>query len=235
MKLRLERWSPLLRHLLRWMVRWGLRGVAATTVLSLLALLLLFRWYDQVLAGLYGRWRPRLEQQIGQVLGHPLSLGPYRGIGFDGVAIGPSRLGPGPKDGSSASVEGARVMVHPLASWRQRTLILDLSFQGARADLRPNAQGQFWVLGPIKAGQKPPRLDLTFRLLEPGRVRLHGLGAADRILPLEALGQVGLRIHRQEVDWRSVVRLPGSPGSALVYGGGQWQQRRWTSKVESQG
>ena len=243
MKLRLERWSPLLRHLLRWMVRWGLRGVAATTVLSLLALLLLFRWYDQVLAGLYGRWRPKLEQQIGQVLGHPLSLGPYRGIGFDGVLIGPSRLGPGRQDGSTASVEGARVMVHPLASWRQRTWILDLSFQGAQADLRRNGQGQFWVLGPIQAGQKPPRLDLTFRLLEPGRVRLHGignrlgngLGAADRILPLEALGQVGLRIHRHEVDWRTVVRLPGASGSALVNGGGQWQQRRWTSKVESRG
>ena len=42
---------------------------------------------DQLLARLYATWRPRLEQQVGRVMGRPLQLGPYQGFGPDGLRV----------------------------------------------------------------------------------------------------------------------------------------------------
>ena len=151
-----ESWSPLARRL-----AWTSLALAAVGGAGMLAL---WWWSDRLLDRLYQHWRPTLERQIGRVMGRPLQLGPYRGLGAEGLQVGPSRLLPGPQDGSSASVESVLVRIDPLASWRQRAAVLDLSFAGARVDLRRNARGQIWVLGPFKPGQEPPRLDLRFSL-----------------------------------------------------------------------
>ena len=106
---------------------------------------------DRLLAGLYESWRPRLERQVGTIMGRPLQLGPYCGLSADGLCVGPSGLLAGAKDGSTAEVRRTHVLLDPLASWRQRSLVLDLSFSGARVDLRPNASGQWWLLGQVIA------------------------------------------------------------------------------------
>ena len=110
-------------------------------------------WFDRIAAGIYGRLKPSLERQIGSAMGRPLSLGPYRGLRPDGLWIGPSRFLAGQKDGSTASVEAARLRIDPLASLWLRGAVLDLGLQRARADLRRNSTGQFWVLGSVPPGR----------------------------------------------------------------------------------
>ena len=194
----------------------GLGGLGALVIAS-----------DQLLEHLYDSWRPRLERQVGRIMGRPLQLGPYQGIGPDGLRFGASRFLSGPEDGSTAAVRSLRLLVDPLASWRRRQLVLDISLAGARADLRPNRDGQVWVLGPLPPGGEPPPLELRFRLLEPGDLALHGLGNRPQPLRLQLAGQVGVFPRQRRLDGRVRAWLPATPGSALLVGGGSWKQRLW--------
>jgi translocation and assembly module TamB len=49
-------------------------------------------WFgaDRILARLYDLQRPKLERQLGQLLGHPLRLGAFEGLGPMGLEVGPS-------------------------------------------------------------------------------------------------------------------------------------------------
>ena len=182
---------------------------------------------DRLVGHLYDRWRPRLERQVGRLMGRPLQLGPYQGIGPDGLRVGASRFLNGPRDGSTAAVRSLRLLVDPLASWRRRQLVLDISLTRARADLRPNREGQVWVLGPLPPGGEPPPLELRFRLLEPGDLAIHGLGNRPQPLRLQLAGQVGVFPRQRRLDGRVRAWLPATPGSALLVGGGSWKQRLW--------
>ena len=189
---------------------------------------------DGLIGAVIDQVRPRLERQIGQAMGHPLRLGPYQGLGFDGLKLGPSGFLKGAQDDSTVSAQEVLVGIDPLASWRRRALVLDLSFVGAQADLRRNAKGQIWVLGPSKADQPPPRLDLTFRLPQPARARLWNVAPSSKPLEISAVGRVGLSLYRQELDLRTRLRLPGHKGSAAVSGSGQWKEGRWKADLALQ-
>jgi len=184
----------------------------------------------------YERARPWVESRVGQVLGHPLEMGPLQGIGPDGLRIGPSRLLPGSRDSSTVQLQGATVSLDPFESWRRRQLILDLTFHGAEADLRRNADGQLWVLGPLPPGGEPPALELRLRLLEPATLRFWGL-AADRTRPitLTATGQVDLGLRRRALELRARAAAPGLPGMALLRGSGNWRDRRWQVQLDPRG
>ena len=201
-------------------------GVAGALALVFLA--------DRLLEGLYESWRPRLEQQVGRVMGHPLELGPYRGVGADGLRIGPSRFLAGAEDGSTASAASLHVLLDPLASWRRGLLVLDISLGGARADLRPNARGQLWELGRLPPGGEPPPLELRFRLPRQGDVALHGRGAGQTPWRLRLAGQVELLPRQRRLQGRARLESPEGPGSALLVGGGNWQRRRWGVDVLAQ-
>ncbi len=190
---------------------------------------------DQIAARIYAHWRPRIEQQVGRVMGRRLELGPYRGLSPDGLVVGPSRFLPGPADGSTVSASEVRVAFDPLQSWLRRTALLDLSFRGAQADLRPNARGQVWVLGSLPPGREPPRLDLRFRLLDPARVRLWGVARDRQPLQGRLSGEVGLRTHRRQLDLTALLRLDDQPGSLRLEGAGNWQQRRWVVDLRPAG
>jgi translocation and assembly module TamB len=184
---------------------------------------------------LYVRTRPWIEGQVGRALGRPLQLGPLEGIGPDGLRIGASRLLPGPKDGSSVRVAGASVSVPPLASWRSRQLILDLTFRGVEADLRRNPAGQVWVMGELPPGGEPPPLELRLRLLERGTLRLWGF-SADRARPitLAAAGQANVGLRRRGLELRARAWAPGLAGSAAVRGSGNWRDQHWQALLEPQ-
>ena len=190
---------------------------------------------DQIAARVYAHWRPRIEQQVGRVMGRRLELGPYRGLSPDGLVVGPSRFLPGPADGSTVTASEVRVAFDPLQSWLRRTALLDLSFRGAKADLRPNARGQVWVLGSLPPGPEPPRLDLRFRLLDPAGVRLWGVARDRKPLQGRLSGEVGLRTHRRQLDLTALLRLDDQPGSLRLEGAGNWQQRRWVVDLRPAG
>jgi translocation and assembly module TamB len=188
---------------------------------------------DQILERVYGHWRPRLEVLVGRVMGRPLRLGPFQGLGPDGLRIGPSRFLPGPKDGSSAAVSALVARVDPLASWRDRSLHLTLDLRGAEVDLRRQGRGSIWTFGAMAPGGQPPRLSLAFRLLDPARVRLWNLGVDPRPLQVDLEGQATVTTHQQAVTWRAMARQPDRRGVARVVGGGSWKQQDWHGEVRA--
>lgn len=193
---------------------------------------LLFRYgADPWLQHAYGRWRPRLEHQVGRIMGHPLDLGPYRGLGPSGLRFGPSRFRPGAEDGSTMSAEEVHVRFHPLASWRLRGLVLDLDFIGAQVDLRRNAQGRLWVLGPVAAGGEPPRLALRFGVPRNARLRLWGVTPRGTPLALDVQGSALLRTHERNLNVQALLNAPGRSGQALVVADGNWQRNLWRAEL----
>jgi translocation and assembly module TamB len=218
-------------RLLRWLVRplgWLVLLLLTATVV---ALLVAWQRSDLLLGRLYAHWRPWLEGQVGTVMGRPLQLGPYQGFGPEGVRIGPSRFLAGAQDASTAGVAGLVVRVDPLSSWRDRVLRLELDLQGAQADLRRNAAGQIWTFGKGVPGRQPPRLSLTFRLLQPARVRLWNLGASKKPLQLDLVGQAKVAVHEQSVDWRAKAQSPAQAGVARFNGGGNWRTQSWRTDL----
>jgi translocation and assembly module TamB len=224
---RRSRQVPVAQRLARGVVRLIGWLVLLGFIAALLTLWLAWQRSDQLLARLYGHWRPWLEGQVGKVMGRPLRLGPYEGFGPEGLRVGASRFLPGPKDGSTASARGAVVRIDPLASWRDRALRLAIELRGAEVDLRRNAAGQIWTFGAMAPGAKPPRLSLTFQLLEPAQLRLWNLGASPEPIRLNLVGQARVVTHQQDVSWRARAQSPGKAGVLRLVGGGDWRLQRW--------
>ncbi len=174
-------------------------------------------WGAERLVGrLYLAWRPDLETRIGRGLGHPVRLGPYRGLRPWGLAIGPSQVLPGPDDDSSLQLASLDVFLDPLASLARATPVLDLRPRGAQLDLRRNAQGRYWVFGAA-AVRRPPRLDLRLRLDGPARVRLSPPGLSETIE-----GRVAVSLQRRTVDWSGHAGAGGAAGRIALDGSADW-------------
>jgi translocation and assembly module TamB len=214
-------------RLVSWMAALGVVGGGS-------ALLVAWQRSDWILGRLYRHWRPSLEQQVGQAMGRPLRLGPYQGLGPEGLRLGPTRFLPGPLDGSSAAAQEVVVRLDPLASWRDRALHLAFDLRGAEVDLRRKGAGPVWAFGKGVEGREPPRLSLAFRLLQPAEVRLWMLGPNPAPLQLALQGQAGVVVHEQAVDWRARARLANQTGMARVAGGGNWKRQQWRAHVLAQ-
>ncbi|MCT0232213.1 translocation/assembly module TamB domain-containing protein [Synechococcus sp. CS-1327] len=202
-------------------VNWRRSIVVGGVLLGATSLAGLWFGADHLAGRIYRQWRPDLERQIGRGLGHPLQLGPYRGLRPWGLLIGPSRISPSAKDGSRASLQSLEVSIAPLASLRRRLPVLQLGVGGGDLQLVRNASGRFWVFGGGAAG-KPPRLDLAIRLTDRARVRVEPFG-----LDLAVEGGLSVKLDRSQVDWQGLAQLPPaagseSPGRFQLGGGANW-------------
>jgi translocation and assembly module TamB len=202
-------------------VDWRRSIVFGGSVLSAASLAGLWFGADHLAGRLYLHWQPRLEQLIGGGLGHPLQLGPYQGLRPWGLAIGPSQVGAGPADNSSASVRGLDVAIAPLASLRQGLPVIQLAVRGGDLQLVRNPRGRFWVFGG-GAARTPPRLAVGIRLADRARVRIQPYG-----LDLAVGGGLAVALHRQQVDWQGTALLPATagadpPGRFQLEGGANW-------------
>jgi translocation and assembly module TamB len=184
---------------------------------------------DQALRRAYQHWKPRLEQPLGRVLGHPVRLGAYQGLGWGGLQVGLTHIGPGPAEGSRVSIRTVAVSLDPLASLRQRLPVLQVSLAGVRVELKPNAQGQFWVLGRLPAGSRPLRLDARFRLADPALVSLAPSGQMFRVS-----ARLGLRTHRGQLELDGRLRPLQGPGSMAVQLDGNWRSQQWLGRLRSE-
>ncbi|MGB5136489.1 MAG: hypothetical protein WBN89_15095, partial [Prochlorococcaceae cyanobacterium] len=197
-------------------------GAAAASLVSL----------DRLAAGLYERQRPRLEAQLSAVLGHPVELGAYRGLGWSGLQLGPSRVLPLPSHPSGVQLAGIGLSLDPLASLRRRLPVLEVNLEGVEADLRPNAEGRYWRLLSLDPDLEPPRLAVRLRLRQPARLRI---APADTDLALR--GSAMLEPHRREASALLQLR-PGAAGRAgagelQLRGGGNWRSGRWQGRLLS--
>ncbi|MCT0226200.1 translocation/assembly module TamB domain-containing protein [Synechococcus sp. CS-1328] len=188
-------------------------------------------WFgaDHLARSVFDHWKPQLERQLSQVLGHPLQLGPYQGIGLSGLQVGPSRLGPGPQDRSEARVAGLGVGLDPFASLQRWAPVLDLQLRGAEADLHRNARGQYWVLGTATRSQTPPSLDLRIQLADPARLRIAPAG-----VDLRFDGRVGLLLQERRIDLSGRLQPAEGPGLVAIEAGGRWDSQRWQAQLNLQ-
>ncbi len=118
---------------------------------------------DKILKSYINSVRPGLEKTLSNQFGHPLSLGPYKGLRPWGVAIGPSRFSKGPLDNSSFSVSSLKIQIAPIASFFNWRPVLVLSPTKSQLILNSNENGTYWVFGKSKGGEAP-RLDLKIKL-----------------------------------------------------------------------
>lgn len=185
--------------------------------------------FDQVARRVYARLQPRLERQLGAALGHPLQLGPYQGLGWSGLQLGPTRLLPDPRDPSSVRIAALGVSLDPLSSLRRRLPVLDLSLAGVALDLRPNDEGRYWRLGRADPSQPPPRMDVRWRLRQPASVRVEPAG-----LVLQVLSSGSLQPHRQLLSGQLQLGLAGDAAFPLrLRAGGNWSEGNWRGELTS--
>ena len=76
--------------------------------------------------------RSQLQDQLAKQLGHPLVIGPYKGLRPWGLAVGPSEVLKGYKDPSNISVSGLKVQFAPIASFLNWRPVLIFSPKKAR-------------------------------------------------------------------------------------------------------
>ena len=193
----------------RLLIRAGL-GVGLVGAIAWIAL-------DRIVASAVGQLRPQLERQLSKPLGHPVRIGPYRGLGLLGVSIGPTRVQQGPEDRSSASVEALSVGLDPLTSLSRWKPVVVVKLRGARVDLQRNADGAYWVPGPAGA-EPPPPLDLNIQLLDPVQVRVSPAN-----LDVRLAGRAAVHLDQSWADARVQMTLPDQGKVALRMKGG-WRQ-----------
>lgn len=173
---------------------------------------------DRLIARAVNGLRPSLEQQLSIPLGHPIEIGPYRGLGLDGIGIGPIKILPGTKDASTLRVQKLTLGIDPLSSIRHLRLVVVARLKGANVDLSRNQQGQFWVPGPPPKGDFLHRVDLRVRLTEPAQIRVE---PAD--LQLSLAGAARLRLNEKWADGAFQIGLPDR-GSVTLKGRTHWDR-----------
>lgn len=143
------------------------RGILIAAAALLLGWLIL----DQALGSVYRRLRPHMEESYSLALDRPLKLGPYSGLRWSGLHVGPSEILPNGVDLTQLAADGLIVSLDPWASLRQRRWVIHLHIQALQADWRRNAQGSVWTTPPGQGGRSMP-VELWLHTRDPAQFRL---------------------------------------------------------------
>jgi len=184
---------------------------------------------DRLAIAAYTRWKPSLESSIAAQLDQQVSLGNYQGLRDWGVRLGPISLMPRGANRSSLRVEQLSLTLAPLASLRQGVPTLLVELGATTVTLKANARGQYWSAPARPRGQRPPRLDLRARLLQPAQVVLPESGARYQLT-----SAVALRPDQHRLELRSSLKPQHhrSPaGLVQLHAQGNWQSRRWQAQL----
>ncbi len=174
-------------------------------------------WFstDLFVANLFDEIRPRLEQELSEPLGHPLEIGPYRGLRFWGFAVGPTKVLSTPLDNSSAKSSGLTITLAPIASMLNRRPVATVDMEGARFVLNLNENGSYWIPGQIKSGIAP-KFDLRIRLRKPAYVRFEPANFV-----LKAIARGTFNFADRSATGNISLKLPGQ-GDLKLKGFAKW-------------
>ncbi|WP_038557265.1 translocation/assembly module TamB domain-containing protein [Synechococcus sp. KORDI-52] len=165
------------------------------------------------------RFRPDLERALSAPLGHPLKIGPYKGLRPWGFAIGPTRVPPSTADRSELSLAGLDISLAPLASLRRLQPVVQLTLHNVRGQLEANQEGRYWTFGAPRGSGDLPRLGLQYRLADPALLRL---GPQRKTLELRSQGSVLL--GEAFFSTESELRWVDGQGSVRLDGQGHWDR-----------
>ncbi len=177
-----------------------------------------FTWViaDRAVSKVYQKVRPYLEQTLSKPLGHPLLIGGYRGLRPWGIAIGSTQIKPGLRDESRVTIAGMTIKLAPIASLLNFRPVAVITPQDLKVNLRPNENGQYWVLGPTKGNA--PNLGLRLRLLEPAKVLI-----SNSQLQFTVAGNTAFQLANKRVSGSIRLGLPNQ-GSLMLKGNGHWDR-----------
>ena len=174
---------------------------------------------DRAAESTVSRFRPDLERALSGPLGHPLTIGPYKGLRPWGMALGPSRVLPSAEDRSELSLAGLEVRLAPLASLRRLQPVVQLTLHKLRGQLEANREGGYWTFGAPGGNAELPRLGIQYRLADPALLRF---GPQRQTLELRSQGSVLL--GEAFVSTESQLRWVDGKGSVRLDGQGHWDR-----------
>ncbi|MEO1001550.1 MAG: translocation/assembly module TamB domain-containing protein [Cyanobacteria bacterium J06638_7] len=191
---------------------------------------------NRLAAEAYRRLQPGVERQLSSSLGQPVELGVFRGLGWQGLRLGASRVRSLPSHPSGVELAGIGLRLDPIASLRRRLPVLEVNLEGVEANLRPNAQGSYWRLPAADPSAEPPGLVARVRLPQPALVRIERAGVHSQ---LTLRGSVVIEPQRNQASGLLQLR-PGdsalsNAGSLQLRGGGNWRANRWQGRLSSRG
>ncbi len=172
---------------------------------------------DRLVAGILERYRSQIQEELSKPLGHPLKIGPYKGLRPWGIAIGSTQLLSGELDDSTANFSGLTVKIAPIASLFNWRPVAILKPEGARVNLRSNENGSYWVSGSNK-GKSVPNFDLRVLLDEPARVFIEPVN-----VELTARTKTTFHLSQRKVAGFIQLGFPNR-GSVFLKGKGYWDR-----------
>ena len=195
---------------------------------------------DQALGRIYRSLRPNLEENYGRVLGRPLKLGPYRGLRWGGLHVGPSRVLPNGADLTRLAADGLVVSLDPWASLLQHRWVIHLHVQALQADWRRNAHGSLWTL-PSHQGENSMPVELWLHTSDPAQFRLWWqLVDTDAATPAPDLmgafvGQVGFGHLRHDMVIEGQLDLASEGGTLSLQSHGIPLGESWSAQGVARG
>ena len=192
-------------------IRWGFVG---TLIIASGASL--FIATNRLVAGIFDRFRFELERELSVPLGHPLVIGPYKGLRPWGLAIGETRIKAGSKDSSSVQFSELTIKYAPIASFLNWRPVAVVSPKGARVVLHANHDGSFWVLGPTD--QTPPNIAIWLRLKDPAKISVTSSNNH-----LTATSNSFFKLSEKQVSGSIQLSFPDR-GTVLLKGNGFWDR-----------
>ena len=200
---------------------WGFAGTFAA-----LGGVLIWSGADLLVARTISRFSPQIEKTLSNSLGHPLEIGPYRGLRPWGVELGPTRLLPGSKDTSSVSISNLTIKFAPFASLFSWQPVAIFNPKGTKVILSKNDTGSFWVV-PQSDKNKKINLQLKFNLKEPTKI-LFNPGDTT----LLAKGNVSLNLSKKKI-YGAINLDTKEQGSLYLSGKGFWDGIEFQTKVRT--
>ena len=126
-------------------IRWNLAG-------PLILVGGAFVWVstDILVAKLFDRFRPHIERELTKPLGHPVVIGPYKGLRLWGLSLGPTKLEAGLKDDSTVDLSGLTIRYAPVASFFTWRPVLAVDLEDTNIRLIANNEGSYWYIVCLK-------------------------------------------------------------------------------------
>lgn len=216
-----------------WLLRCSqrLRHPTWSTLVVIAVLLVGWLATDQSLERIYRARRSNIEEQLGRALGRPLKLGPYRGLRWSGLHVGPSRILPNGIDLTRLAMDGLMVSVDPWASLHQHRWVVHLHARNLQADWRQNAQGAVWTVPPNPhQGEGSMPVELWIHTRDPAQFRLWRQPDADASSSPDLMGafvgQVAFGHHQHAMVIKGKLDL-ASGGQLSVYSRGVPLSESW--------
>ncbi|KGG12285.1 hypothetical protein EV05_1495 [Prochlorococcus sp. MIT 0601] len=181
---------------------------------------------NRALKNYVDRNTPILEKELSAQLGHPLKIGPYKGLRSWGIAIGPTSLRRGSHDNSNISFSSLKIQLAPLASLNSRRPVAILTPSQAKINLRSKKNKSYWVFGEEDL-TNIPNFDLKIRFEDPARV---SIGSKEAELAIK--GDFHLDFKNKHISTNSRFDF-GDNGLLVFDGSGHFSDLNFQAKTRA--